>query len=83
VTWDAILRQSDLQYTVISTSRDPVVPGFNQTLYRNLVDASGHSDMLVQRSIDRYVHCVFTPTELATAFSDLVAWVEFGIKPTP
>jgi hypothetical protein len=68
---------------MLSTSRDPVVPGFNQTSYSNAVTAAGHSDLLVQRTVDRYGHCNFTPGELATAFSDLVGWVEFGIKPAP
>ena len=68
---------------MLSTSRDPVAPGFHQTSYRNLVATSSHSDLLVQRSINRYGHCVFTPAELATAFTDLVGWVEFGIKPAP
>jgi hypothetical protein len=75
----------DLQIPMLmlSTSRDPVVPGFHQILYRDLVGVSGHSDLLVQREIDRYGHCVFTPEELATAFTDLVLWVEFGIQPAP
>jgi pimeloyl-ACP methyl ester carboxylesterase len=68
---------------MLSTSLDPVVPGLHQTLYRDLVAAAGSSDLLAQRTIDRYGHCVFTPTEIATAFADLVTWVEFGIKPTP
>jgi pimeloyl-ACP methyl ester carboxylesterase len=68
---------------MLSTSRDPVAPGFHQTLYRNLVAASGDPDLLVQRTIDRYGHCVFEPAEIATALTDLVLWVEFGIKPTP
>jgi len=68
---------------MLSTSRDPVVPGFHQTAYRNAVAASGRSDLLVQRSITRYGHCVFTPAEIAKAFTDLVGWVEFGIKPAP
>jgi len=73
----------DLQVPMVmlSTSRDPVVPGFHQISYRDLVAVSGHSNLLVQREIPRYGHCVFTPTELATAFTDLVLWVEFGIKP--
>ena len=68
---------------MLSTALDPVLPGLHQTLYRDLVAASGDSPLLVQRTIDRYGHCVFTPTEIATAFTDLVTWVEFGIKPTP
>jgi pimeloyl-ACP methyl ester carboxylesterase len=68
---------------MLFTSRDPVAPGFNKTSYLNVVTTSGHSDLLVQRTVNRYGHCVFTPGELATAFSDLVGWVEFGIKPAP
>jgi pimeloyl-ACP methyl ester carboxylesterase len=68
---------------MLSTSLDPVLPGFHQRVYSNLVAASGASDLLVQRTIDRYGHCVFAPTEIATAFIDLVSWVQLGIKPTP
>jgi pimeloyl-ACP methyl ester carboxylesterase len=68
---------------MLSSSRDPVVPGFHQTSYLNLVTASGNSSLLVQRSINRYGHCNFTPEELGTAFTDLVVWTEFGIKPAP
>jgi pimeloyl-ACP methyl ester carboxylesterase len=68
---------------MLSTSLDPVVPGVHQTSYAGLVAASGQSDLLVQRTINRYGHCVFTPDEIGTAFADLVAWVQFGVKPTP
>jgi pimeloyl-ACP methyl ester carboxylesterase len=72
---------------MLSTWRDPVAPAFNQTAYLNLVTAAGHSDLLVQRSVsgtgNGYGHCTFTPTELGTAFGDLVGWVEFGFKPAP
>ena len=67
---------------MLSTSMDPVVPGFHRTAYRTLVTAAGHGDLLVQRTVARYGHCnTLTPTEIATAFLDLVAWVEFGLKP--
>jgi hypothetical protein len=67
----------------LRTSRDPVIPGFNQMAYGAAVAAEGQSDLLVQRTIDRYGHCNFLPEELASAYSDLVLWVEYGIKPTP
>ena len=68
----------------LSLSRDPVAPGFHRTLYASLVAAAGDSDHLVQRTVDRYGHCdQLLPEEIATAFKDLVAWVEFGIKPAP
>ena len=71
----------------ISTFRDPLAPGFHRILYGAAVAAAGSSELLVQRSVagiaNGYGHCTFTPQELATAFSDLVQWVEFGITPTP
>jgi pimeloyl-ACP methyl ester carboxylesterase len=67
----------------LATSRDPVVPGFHQTSYRDAVAAAGAADFLVQREINRYGHLTFTPEELAQAFNDLVLWVEFGLKPAP
>jgi pimeloyl-ACP methyl ester carboxylesterase len=72
---------------MLSTHRDPVAPAFHQAAYLNLVTAAGHSDLLVQRSVsgtgNGYGHCTFTPTELGTAFGDLVVWVEYGFKPAP
>ena len=35
----------------------------------------------MQRAIRGVGHCEFTPSELGTAFVDLVSWVDFGIKP--
>ena len=68
----------------LSLSRDPVAPGFHRTLYASLVAAAGGSDHLVQRTVDRYGHCdQLLPEEIATAFKDLVLWVEFGVKPAP
>jgi hypothetical protein len=48
--------------------------------------ASGPGNFLfdfgvVQRAIRGVNHCGFTPTELVTAFSDLVLWVEAGVVP--
>ncbi len=68
---------------MLSTSRDPVAPGFNQAAYQQAVDEEGDPTLLVQREIDRYGHCEFEDSELISAFGALVAWVEFGIVPTP
>ncbi|MEJ2604889.1 MAG: alpha/beta hydrolase, partial [Gammaproteobacteria bacterium] len=43
--------------------------------------ANGRSELLVQRAIRDLNHCGFTGEELATAFLDLVSWVETGAKP--
>ena len=75
----------DIQVPTLTlrTSRDPTLPGFNQVAFGATVAAAGQSDLLVQRTVDRYGHCNFQPGELAQAFSDLVLWAEHGIKPAP
>jgi pimeloyl-ACP methyl ester carboxylesterase len=75
----------DLQIPMLmlSDQRDPVVPGFNQSSYLAAVTGRGDADLLVQRQVPAYGHCAFTPGEIGTAFSDLVAWTEYGVKPTP
>ena len=71
----------------LSTFRDPLIPGFHRTVYGQTVAANGNADWLVQRAVagtgGGYGHCTFTPQELTQAFLDLVAWGEFGVKPTP
>ncbi len=68
---------------MLSNVRDPVVPGFNQASYLAAVTAAGSSNLLVQREVNAYGHCTFTPGEIATAFTDLVLWVQFGSRPGP
>lgn len=68
---------------MLATARDPVVPGFHQISYNDAVRAADASDFLVQREIERYGHLTFTPAELGQAFSELVLWVESGVKPSP
>ena len=60
---------------------DLFVPVLNQVEYAKRVLAEGSSDLLVQRAIRGVGHCGFTPNELATAFFDLVNWVDNGQKP--
>jgi pimeloyl-ACP methyl ester carboxylesterase len=79
----------DLQIPALtlSTFRDPVAPGFHRDAYGAAVAAAGGANWLVQRSVagtgNGYGHCTFTALELVTAFSDLVLWAEFGVKPVP
>lgn len=60
---------------------DLFVPILNEVEYASRVAAHGKSDLLVQRAIRGVNHCGFTPDEFVTAFFDLVAWTEAGIKP--
>ena len=55
--------------------RDPVVPVFHEYAYRDLVQAAGDSDHLMQRFEDRYGHTGFPPSQMIAAFEELVQWV--------
>ena len=60
---------------------DLFVPFHMETIYADRVAEHGKSDLLVQRAIRGVDHCDFTGVELMTAFTDLVAWVNTGVKP--
>ncbi len=60
---------------------DLFVPFHNQVVYGSEAAANGKSDLVVQRAIRGVGHCDFTAFELVSAFTDLVAWVEGGVKP--
>ena len=60
---------------------DLFVPFHNEVEYYNDAAAAGAGDLLVQRAIRGVNHCGFTVDEYETAMTDLVAWVEDGVKP--
>ena len=68
---------------MLSNVRDAVVPGFNRASYLAAVTAAGNQNLLVQRTVPTFGHCVFSNADFLTAFNDLVAWAEYGIKPAP
>lgn len=88
-----VLHELDRNYTpsgqlqvpmlMLSVARDPVVPGFNQKFYQEEVAEERDLGRLVQQEVPGYGHCTFTPEQLGAAFTDLILWVEQGIKPTP
>jgi hypothetical protein len=65
----------------LHTLGDLFVPFHMQVEYARRVAAKGNSAWLVQRATRDVGHCSFTPAELVRAFTDLVKWVEFGVKP--
>jgi pimeloyl-ACP methyl ester carboxylesterase len=65
----------------IHTIGDLFVPLSMEQLYAQRVAAEGASDRLVSRAIRDHNHCGFAVQEEATAFADLVNWVENGVKP--
>jgi pimeloyl-ACP methyl ester carboxylesterase len=60
---------------------DLFVPFSMEQVYAGRVAAAGRSQLLVQRAIRGVGHCDFTPTELVRGFTDLVSWVEQGVRP--
>ena len=60
---------------------DLFVPVLNQVAYASRVFDNGKNELLVQRAIRGVGHCGFTGNELASAFLDLVAWVDSGQEP--
>ena len=64
-------------------TRDPDVPLFNHLAYRAKVAAAGRSAFLVDRPVEGFGHCQFTPDEAIAAFRDLVRWAESGVRPGP
>ena len=65
----------------LHTLGDLFVPFHMQQVYASRVAARNASHLLVQRATRDFGHCSFTPTELIAGFSDLVNWVETGVKP--
>jgi len=65
----------------LHTLGDLFVPFHMEQEYARRVAAAGGSNNLVQRATRDFGHCAFTPTELVQTFTDLVKWVEGGVKP--
>ncbi|HET7579179.1 MAG TPA: hypothetical protein VFK33_07855 [Bacillales bacterium] len=73
----------DIDIPVLSmhTLGDLFVPFSMEEIYAQRVADHGKSNLLVTRAIRDIHHCGFTYKEQTTAFSDLVNWVENGVKP--
>jgi pimeloyl-ACP methyl ester carboxylesterase len=65
----------------LHTIGDLFVPFSMEQIYARRVGAQGLSERLVVRAIRDHGHCGFAVQEEAQAFSDLVKWVEDGVKP--
>ena len=65
----------------LHTLGDLFVPFRIEQVYAGRVAAKGNAHDLVQRATRDYGHCAFAGPELVQTFTDLVKWVEGGIKP--
>jgi pimeloyl-ACP methyl ester carboxylesterase len=66
----------------LHTIGDLFVPISMEQIYARRAASNGRSGLLVQRAYRDAGHCGFTVDEEATAFADLVDWVEKNIKPS-
>lgn len=62
---------------------DYLVPSFHEPALQQIVADAGASDMLLQRTVMDYGHCSNAQfrTAVVQGFTDLVGWVETGVKP--
>jgi len=65
----------------LHTLGDLFVPFHMEIEYARRVKDKGWSSNLVQRATRDVGHCTFSPNELVQTFTDLVKWVEGGVKP--
>lgn len=67
----------------VHNSWDPAVPLIHEVELAKIVQAAGTSSMLLQRQVPVYGHCAVPLPVLTAAFTDLVGWVNTGVKPAP
>ena len=67
----------------LHTQRDPAIPFSHEAMFADAVSRANRSDLLVQRPVDAWGHCAFTPGQVQAAFTDLVRWVTTGQRPLP
>jgi Prolyl oligopeptidase family len=65
----------------LHTLGDLFVPFHMEQEYARRVATKGGSNLLVQRVTRDFGHCTFTGPELVQTFTDLVKWVDGGLKP--
>jgi pimeloyl-ACP methyl ester carboxylesterase len=66
----------------LHTTHDPLVPYWHERVYQYLATKRHREGLLVQQSVNRFGHCEFEASEVVHAFSGLVGWVDYGIKPS-
>ena len=75
----------DLEIPVITVHNrwDYLAPFFHEQAFQQIVQEAGASDMLLQRVVTDYGHCVNPQMTAAVVRSvlDLVGWVTTGVKP--
>lgn len=60
----------------LHSDRDPVVPAWHETIYRQRAVDQGTTGLLDQTTIPTFGHCAFTVADVLTAFDRLLARVQ-------
>lgn len=71
----------DIPVLTLHTIGDLFVPFSMEQLWAQRIADAGNSDRFSARAIRSGSHCAFTVEEEVQAFAELVAWVDYGIKP--
>jgi pimeloyl-ACP methyl ester carboxylesterase len=65
----------------LHTIYDRLIPAFTDEWYSNQVMRQGHEDNFVLQYVEENGHCAFTPEQQATAFDELLGWLQEGKRP--
>ena len=79
--WPVTSGKISIPVVALHTLGDLFVPFSQEQIYAERVAAQGKSDLLVSRAIRDILHCGFVADEYISGFTDLVNWVENGVKP--
>lgn len=60
---------------------DGMTPPANSTVYQGTLEASGASDLLVQKYTNGNMHAVFTPQQVYAVFKAMEYWLATGTRP--
>jgi pimeloyl-ACP methyl ester carboxylesterase len=68
-------------FLALHDTGDPLVPASSAYEYAMTAQRAGHGHNFVQKYVNREGHCVFKPSEIGTAFDELVTWTDTGKRP--
>lgn len=80
---DKVPTSGDLSAPLLTlhTTGDLFVPVSQEIEFLEAATAAGDAELLVQRLVRAPGHCTLSEAEVTTAWEDLVAWVEDGVRP--
>ena len=65
----------------VLTTYDPILPpGFNE-IYKYSLEKEGSIELFAQQYVDNEGHCNIPNEQFASAFDDLISWIQTGNKP--